>query len=275
MDGLKPLKSRSMYVSFLGAIVRRLGGWTPIAGTVELMGQLGLDASSVRTSVSRLKSRGWLEPETRDGSRGYLLTPDALDALAAGDEVIWHARQNADLKDGWCIVNFSVPEADRSRRHQLRAHLGALGFGNVGAGVWIAPARMLPAASRALEELELTHLASMFVGQYSGGQDIRTLVQNSWDLEELNRGYKDFMGCHQASVERLATSTSISGEDAFAGYMTAVDHWRRLPFRDPGLPTELLGEDWAAPVAVALFERCVQLLEGRALGHAAQFWPRH
>lgn len=273
VDGMKPLKPRSMYLTFLGAVVRRLGGWTPIAGTVELMGQLGLDAPSVRTSVSRLKSRGWLKPETRHGARGYLLSPDALEVLAAGDEVIWHARQNADLKDGWCIVNFSVPESDRSRRHRLRTNLGALGFGNVGAGVWIAPARMLPAATKALDELRLTELASMFVGHYSGGQDLRTVVQNGWDLEGLNHGYHDFIRSHRPTVERLEASPWITGEEAFATYMTAVDHWRRLPFRDPGLPTELLGKQWAAPDAAALFEQVVELLEGRALSHASQYWP--
>ena len=55
-----PQQSRTVLVSFLGSIVRPMGNWMPIAGTIELMGQFGLDAPSVRTAVFRLKKRGWL-----------------------------------------------------------------------------------------------------------------------------------------------------------------------------------------------------------------------
>ena len=37
-------RTRTVLVTFLGAIGRRMGDWMPIAGTVELMGQFGLDA---------------------------------------------------------------------------------------------------------------------------------------------------------------------------------------------------------------------------------------
>ena len=52
-----------------------------------------------------------------------------------------------------------------------------------------------------------------------------------------------------------------------------MDSWRRLPFRDPGLPRELLSEGWSGPAAGALFEQLVATLERRALAHAAGFWP--
>ena len=61
--GAPPRVTRTVMVSFLGSIVRRMGNWMPIAGTVDLMAQLGLDAPSVRTAVFRLKQRGWLAAE--------------------------------------------------------------------------------------------------------------------------------------------------------------------------------------------------------------------
>src|SRR5688572_23356338 len=106
-DETRPLsaqRSRTVLVTFLGSIVRRMGNWMPIGGTIELTAELGLDASSVRTAVSRLKKRGWLVSETRGGVRGYGLSAAALASLAAGDEVIWHARQPANLADGWCVI---------------------------------------------------------------------------------------------------------------------------------------------------------------------------
>ena len=244
----------------------------PIAGTVDLMAQFGLDGPSVRTAVFRLKQRGWLVAETRGGARGYALTPLALTALASGDEIIWHARQPADLADGWCVVNFSVPESARAKRHQLRAHLAALGFGNVGTAMWIAPARMKGAAEQAIAELGLDKYAAIFVGDYVGGRDLPGLLRESWDLVEIDRRYREFTHRFAGEARRLGAEGAVDPERAFLSYLAVIDQWRKLPFRDPGLPREILPADWSAPAAAALFARLVALLEGRALAHAASYW---
>lgn len=267
-------RSRTVVVSFLGSVVRRMGDWMPIAGTVELMTQCGLDAPSVRTAVFRLKQRGWLESETRDGARGYALTPQALATLAAGDEVVWHARQAADLADGWCIVNFSVPESVRAKRYKLRAHLAHLGFGNVGTAMWIAPARMRPAAERTVAELGLDNYTAIFVGDYVGTQDLTTLLYDGWDLAGIDQGYQDFMDRHRATAEELETGPDLDPRRAFVTYLGVIDQWRQLPFRDPGLPREMLGPDWSAPAAGAMFEELVARLSRPALAHAAGAWPK-
>ncbi|WP_406443763.1 PaaX family transcriptional regulator [Streptomyces sp. NBC_00631] len=265
-------RSRTVLVSFLGAIVRKMGNWMPIAGTVELLTASGLDAASVRTAVFRLKKRGWLESESRAGMRGYALTPAALEALAAGDEVIWHARQPAELGDGWCFVNFSVPESARALRHRLTAHLTSLGFGNIGSAVWIAPARMLPAAQRAIAELELTGQCAVFVGDYVAGQPLTAMVRGGWDLDEIDLRYREFLSVYEGEADRLTEAAVIDGRHAYVTYLAVIDHWRKLPFRDPGLPREVLPANWSGPAAVQLFERMVTILEGRALAHAAAYW---
>jgi phenylacetic acid degradation operon negative regulatory protein len=267
-------RSRTVVVSFLGAVVRPLGSWMPIAGAVDLMTQVGIDAPSVRTAVFRLKERGWLVSETRDGARGYALTEQATATLAAGDEVIWHARKPADLGAGWCIVNFSVPESIRAKRYQLRSHLASLGFGNIGTAMWIAPARMRTAAERAVAELGLGEYAAIFVGDYVGTQDLTALLYESWDLDAIDRGYQDFISTYGATVDSVGSAVRTDPRRAFETYLGLVDHWRRLPFRDPGLPHEVLDPAWSGPEAAALFERLVAGLEKPALEHAAAYWPK-
>lgn len=258
-------RTRTVVVTFLGSVVRSMGDWMPIGGTVDLLGELGLDPTSVRTAVFRLKKRDWLASEARDGVRGYALTRQALGSLAAGDEVIWHARRQAALDDGWCVVNFSVPETERAKRHQLRSHLAALGFGNVGTAMWLAPARMRVAAEQAIAELDLTSYAAVFEGAHVGGADLRTLVARSWDLDGIAAGYRDFL-------DRFGDVGASTPGEAFAAYVPLVDHWRKLPFRDPGLPHELLPADWPAGDALALFEGLVARLGPPALAHAAERW---
>jgi phenylacetic acid degradation operon negative regulatory protein len=266
-------RSRTVVVSFLGAIVRPLGSWMPIGGTVDLVTQLGLDAPSVRTAVFRLTRRGWLVSQVRDGIRGYALTDTALSALDAGDEIVWHARQPAELADGWCIVSFSVPESARTKRHQLRSHLSSLGFGNVGGGIWIAPARMRPAATQAIDELELTDRCAIFVGAYAGGQDLAQLLAESWDLDEIDARYREFIDQYSGVADSLESGEALVPARAFATYLGLIDQWRRLPYRDPGLPPEVLPAHWAAPAAGELFERLVAMLGERALTYAAGYWP--
>jgi phenylacetic acid degradation operon negative regulatory protein len=265
-------RSRTTVVTFLGAVVRPLGDWMPIAGSVDLLSQVGLDAPSVRTALHRVKTNGWLVSDARHGSRGYALTRTALDTLAAGDEVIWHARTPADLADGWCIVHFGVPESMRAKRHQLRAHLSHLGFGNVGTALWIAPARMRDAAERAIAELELSAYAAVFVGAYHGTQDLTELLYSSWDLAAIDQSYRDFLDEYDAQASAVERRRP-DGAEAFATYIAMLDQWRKLPFRDPGLPSEVLAPDWSGPRAVAVFERLVAALEKPALEHAATHWP--
>lgn len=265
-------RSRTMVVSFLGAVVHQLGSWMPIGGCVELMTEAGLDAQSVRTTVFRLKRRGWLASQSRADVRGYALTPTSLAALAAGDEIIWHARPPADLADGWSIVSFSVPETDRTKRHQLRSGLSGLGYGNVGSGVWIAPARAHPSAQRAVEELGLLHRCAMFLGHYAAGEDLPDLLADSWDLAAIDRRYRAFLDDHAPLAARLAEGR-IDPPVAFVAYLRVVDHWRKLPYRDPGLPATVLPPGWSAPAAGALFEQLVATLQAPALAHAARHWP--
>jgi phenylacetic acid degradation operon negative regulatory protein len=266
-------RSRTVLVTFLGAIVREMGNWMPTTGTIELLARLGVDASNVRTAVFRLRKRGWLVAENRQGHRGYALTAGALEALAEGDEVIWHAREPADLRDGWCVINFSIPEQARARRHQLRAHLTALGFGNIGSAVWIAPARMVPAAQRAVAELDLTASCMIFAGAYVDGPDLASVVRDGWDLDEIDRRYRAFIERYEGEAARLEAAGQVDEVEAFVTYLAVIDHWRKLPFRDPGLPREVLGDGWAGPDAVALFSRLVTMIEGRALSYAARAWP--
>ena len=265
--------SRTMVTSFLGAVVHRLGGWMPIGGAIDLLTQAGLDGQSVRTAVFRLKRRGWLAADIRDGVRGYVLTELALEALSAGDEIIWHARPPADLAEGWCIVTFSVPESARTKRHQLRSQLSVLGFGNVGSGVWIAPAHRLPAAEQAIGGLGLLARCAIFVGDYAGGEELADLLADSWDLEEIDACYRAFVAAHEPTADRITRRGVEEPQEAFVTYLRAVDDWRKLPYRDPGLPPQVLPPDWSAPAAGALFEQLVAALQEPALAHAASYWP--
>lgn len=264
---MSPSTSRTLLVTLVGALVRQTGDWMSIKGIVALMEELGIDDSSTRTAVSRLKKRGWLAPEKLGGKSGYRLTALAQQSFASGDAVIWHARQPARLEDGWCIATFSVPEQQRAKRHLLRSRLAALGFGNVGQGMWIAPARMAADALELIDRLGLTEYTNILVGRHAGGQDLARMVRESWDLDAIEAGYRDYISRHQLGFQALLRQYEgkVPARESYIHYLRALDDWRVLPMRDPGLPRELLRSDWPGDPATQLIEEIVMQLEEAAL----------
>ena len=63
------------------------------------------------------------------------------------------------------LATFSVPEAERARRHTLRSRLSWLGFGNVAPGVWMAPAHLTDETTEVLARLGLLHYVDLFAAR--------------------------------------------------------------------------------------------------------------
>ncbi|ACU74382.1 transcriptional regulator, PaaX family [Catenulispora acidiphila DSM 44928] len=260
---MKAPTPRSLIVSFFGAYGRELGGWIAVADLVTLLGRLGVDAPAVRSAVSRQKQRGFLQARQADGVAGYSLSPEAEEILADGDRRIY-LRQDVQLSDGWVLAVFSVPETERHRRHLLRSRLSRLGFGTTAPGVWIAPSHLAEEARHTLERLELAAYVDLFHADYLAYADLRDSAARWWDLGAVQAGYAEF------SAQFLATDTdtdSADDADAFATYLRALDAWRRMPYRDPGLPPELLPQDWQGTQAADIFFGLHDRLRGRGLSY--------
>jgi phenylacetic acid degradation operon negative regulatory protein len=57
--------------------------------------------------------------------------------------------------------------------------------------------------------------------------------------------------------------------DAFVDHLVLVDHWREIPYLDPGLPSALMPPDWPGSRAVALFADLQRALAPAAVRHVA------
>ncbi|MEU7700230.1 PaaX family transcriptional regulator C-terminal domain-containing protein [Streptomyces sp. NPDC039028] len=256
---------RSLIVSLYGAYGRTPDGAPlPVAGLVRLLAVLGVDAPSVRSSVSRLKRRGLLLPaRTADGAAGYALSDDARRLLDDGDRRIY-ARTEPKLSEGWVLAVFSVPEAERHKRHLLRSRLARLGFGTAAPGVWIAPARLQEETRNALERLGLAPYVDLFRGDHLGYAATAEAVARWWDLPAVARLHEDFLAAHEPVLRAWrAAPEARDAEQAYRDYLLVLDSWRRLPYADPVLPAELLPDDWPGRRSAEVFAALHELLRDR------------
>jgi len=255
-----------LIVSIFGLYARAEGNWLSVASVVELMADLGAQDQAVRSSVSRLKRRGVLSSERVRGAAGYALTESALGVLAEGDVRIFE-RARATEDDGWLVVVFSVPESQRDKRHALRSSLSQLGFGTVAPGVWVAPGNLGSEALHSLERRGLTAYVDIFTGRHLAFGDLPAKIPQWWDLAELSELYRDFLGRYSPLLDRV-TDGQITPVEAFQVYLPMLTAWRRLPYRDPGLPLSLLPPNWEGEAAGTLFDDLNKALNGPAKDHA-------
>jgi phenylacetic acid degradation operon negative regulatory protein len=255
-----------LIVSIFGLYARAEGNCLSVASVVALMADLGAPDQAVRSSISRLKRRGVLRSERVRGAAGYALTESALDVLAEGDVRIFEqARATED--DGWLVVVFSVPESERDKRHALRSSLSRLGFGTVAPGVWVAPGTLGPEALHMLERRGLSGYVDIFTGRHFAFGDLRSKIPQWWDLAELSELYRDFLRRYRPLLDRVSEG-GISPLEAFGMYLPMLTQWRRLPYRDPGLPLSLLPPQWDGETAGTLFGDLNKALSGPAHEHA-------
>lgn len=264
--GGRDVRLAQQIITIFGLCAREEGNWLSVASVVALMADLGADGQAVRSSISRLKRRGVLLSERHAGAAGYGLAPATLEVLAEGDVRIFH-RSRATEDDGWVVVVFSVPESERDKRHALRSSLTRLGFGTAAPGVWVAPGNLDRETRSTLERRELSTYVDIFTGRHVGFGDLRTKIRTWWDLDELTTLYAEFLKSYRPALYQ-ATHAEVTPLEAFQTYAPMLTQWRRLPYRDPGIPLSLLPPAWNGEAAGALFDQLNGLLNPLAQKHA-------
>jgi phenylacetic acid degradation operon negative regulatory protein len=266
---------RQLIVTVYGLYARAEGGWMSVAALISLLADLGVDEPAVRSSISRLKRREILHARRKAGAAGYELSQAAQAILAEGDHRIFR-EDRARLADGWLLAVFSVPEAERSKRHVLRSRLARLGFGTAAPGVWIAPAYLHEATADMLARLGLSGYADLFRADHLAarglaGGDLAAKVRQWWDLDRTERLARDFVAAYEPVLRSWSHRRPHTYQrEAFADYVRVLTAWRRLPYLDPGLPAELLPPGWIGIKAAKVFFTLQSRLADAAREHAAR-----
>jgi phenylacetic acid degradation operon negative regulatory protein len=237
-----------MLLTVLGEFVHPRAETVWTATLIEALGTLGVEEKSARQALTRTAAEDLLT-SSRHGRRVlWRLTDEGSRLLEEGTRRIYGFMRERRPWDGrWLVLTVAIPESRRQLRHRLRTRLTWLGLGSPTPGLWVTPdAGEEPAVHAVVRDLGLEHQAFAWVGPATAIGDENRLLEQAWDLGEVEQRYLEFL---QDYEERQAESP----RDAFLAQVQMVQDWRRFPFLDPDLPRELLDHDWPGPRAGAAF----------------------
>ncbi len=258
-----------MIYTLYGDYIRHAGGSVWIGSLIRLLGYFGVSQQGVRSTVSRMTRRGLLRVD-RIGTRSfYSLTDASTKIIEAGAARIFHAHSPRDTWDGqWRLVTYSIPESEREARDHLRRELEWMGFGMLTNALWISPHDYRREVEQLAESLGLCAHIEMFTARHDGFADPATIVARCWNLPAINARYAAFIEKYKPMYEQhvrlLQRGDDLEPSQYFVHRFNLIHEYRRFPFRDPELPSELLPVGWRGTEAANLFKQYHDLLADKA-----------
>jgi phenylacetic acid degradation operon negative regulatory protein len=239
--------ARDLLFTVLGEFVLAGGGSAWTSAFIGVLSRLGVEEKASRQALMRTAADGWLASERVGRRTRWQLTADAERLLTEGRERIYGFTGSVPEWDGgWLLVLARVPDTDRPARHALRTRLSRAGFGSPGPGVWISThTERVDEVERVLREAGVLDGAQIFVAEYHGGGDLASMVSRAWNLDAIEESYRDF-------IDEFAVAGS---DDPLARLVGLVHGWRRFPWIDPALPSDLLPAMWSGEQAASLFAK--------------------
>jgi phenylacetic acid degradation operon negative regulatory protein len=255
------MQPRSMLYTVYGVFIRHFSHEIALSAVVDLLTEFGFNPPAVRAAMSRLAAQGWLDLR-KDGRNTFIsLTERSLERVDEAATRIYRLRPQK-WNGQWLLLTYTIPEEQREMRDALRADLDWWGFGTLGTSTRLSPHELSPALAARLNSPELAPYLDIFSARYTGSD--RELVSKGFDVGQVNERYRAFLARFKPFYTAAQATTIPDEQVAFVQRCTLVHEYRKFLFVDPGLPEELLGEDWLGSEAFALFHAYDQLLAAPA-----------
>lgn len=127
----------------------------------------------------------------------------------------------------------------RYKRDILRENLQNLGFGKLQNSVWVCPFNFLGDIQKIIQEQNLSPYVIFTISEQVGQENSKILAERVWNLSEANREYQKFISDFKRKKN--------------VPLMKVLFRFYSIFQKDPGLPKELLPDDWEGEYANDLY----------------------
>jgi phenylacetic acid degradation operon negative regulatory protein len=246
VDQLKrePSRTGSIIITVFGDAIVPRGGSVALGTLLEFFAAIDVDATVVRTAMSRLTADGWFEREKVGRNSFYRLVQRERLTFDIATKHIYGPPAS-----DWTGRFELLLIANGADRDAAREALKNAGFGSPLPGVWVAPSGVpIPEEASGAIRLEVS-------AEDDSG---RRLLSESWPLDRTAEAYRRFMKSFEPLRSWVARD-KLSDIDAFTARVLLIHHYRRVVLRDPLLPAALLPRDWPGRAAREL---CGEIYRG-------------
>lgn len=254
------LRAGSLIITVFGDAIAPRGGTVWIGSLIRVLADFGINERLVRTSVFRLTRDDWLEVKQVGRRSYYSLTADGAQKFGqATIRIYGDPRQR--WSGNWCLVLLAGLDADK--KETVRKELGWLGFGAISSSVLAHPTPDLPEVESTLKRTGSEREAVVMQGvtvRRKQDEAMRALVRKSWNLDELDRRYADFVKQFRPIFRAAQKIRRPDHRLAFQIRTLLIQEYRRILLRDPLLPAELLPAGWNGTAAYQLCRNLYRLV---------------
>ena len=222
------------------------------------MSEFGISERLVRTSVFRLARDGWLGANQVGRRSFYSLTNEGAQKFEQATHRIY-GEPRLDWSGAWTLVLLSA--LDATQRESVRKELSWLGFGATSTSLMAHPAADLDDLTSLLSRLRVQDEVVVMNGRTpdeSQNNAMRELVQRSWNLEEIDERYEEFLAHFTPVLKSVGKNNKLSPRDAFQVRTLLIQEYRKILLRDPLLPSEMLPDQWHGTDAYKLCSELYQ-----------------
>ena len=234
----EPSRTGSIIITLFGDAIVPRGGSVWLGTLLEFFQTLDIDASVVRTAMSRLTADGWFERSKVGRNSFYRLVKKGRQTFDIATKHIYDPPPSDWTGRFELLLIGNGGDRDASREALRNA-----GFGSPLPGVWIAPSGV-PVPEEAARAIRLEVSAEDESGRRLSGE--------SWPLDRTAGAYLKFIKTFEPLRAWSGKRDALTEADAFTARILLIHHYRRVVLRDPLLPAALLPKDWPGRAARAL-----------------------
>lgn len=260
----RPIRGGSLIMSIYGDAIEPRGGAVWLGSLINLLEPLGLNQRLVRTSIFRLTKDGWLSSD-QVGRRSYYGITDLGQRRFESAFRRVYGEQNPEWSGEWDLLIISDIEAEQ--RKTLKKVLLWQGFAPISSSILAHPCADKLELQNCLREHsvldKVVHMKSV-LSETQSSIALKSLVKNSWDLQELAEQYGAFLARFRPILAQLNAEPDLDPQRCFLLRTLMIHQYRRIVLRDPGLPGQLLPSDWEGNAAKILCHNIYRMVYQRA-----------
>lgn len=262
---LRPIRAKSLIATIFGDFIESCGGRIWLGNLIELVQLFAINERLLRTSIYRLADEGWVT-KTRNGRRSvYELSVEGREQTALVHKLIY--RDDAKTWNGvWNIVIASGQEIPAAALIQLQHRLSLMGFGMLSRNIFAHPDMDSMLVNEVITELGLQDRVPVMTSRRAATgsghcfESDRELARQCCPYDEAEALYKKFINAYGPVLKQLKKLRSVRDHSCFRLRVLLIHDYRRLLFRDPQLPADLLPPDWSGKIAREIVRELYSLI---------------